>query len=721
MSGEHAKHVDAGSADRPAEARELSLRLANVDCENEARIIMRGMESQTGVSSVRVLAKAGRVDMRFDPSATTESEIKARLTELGFPPITETKHKGPVWWRHSKVMASVAAGILSFVGWLSTGFGVPAVPMAFYVAAMLVGGYFFTREAVEDLIHERRIGIEFLMSAAAISAAALGMPGEGAVLVFLYSISEALEGFTEDKTRASIRALMKLTPKTVLKEQNGDSVEVPVESLSVGDVFIVRSGQTVATDGVVVDGRSSLNQAPVTGESIPVEKGPGDEVFAGSINGEGGIRVRATRTADDNTIARIIHMVEEAQERKGQRERLIDRIAYYYSPAVLLTGILIGIIPPLFGLGDWSTWAARATVFIVAAAPCAAVISIPITMVATLGSGARHGVLFKGGIHVEALARIRAIAFDKTGTLTQGHPEVTDVVPPPTDNPTTAEAVLLDIAAAVERWSEHPLARSIVSAADARGIVKTQSTDFTALTGAGAKARIDGEEVIVGSASLFADEYGVDISGWTPRIKSLQEDGKTVVLVGRREQVQGLLALRDNPRAGASEAVAGLYAQGLQSITMLTGDNERTARAIAGAVGITEVRGALKPHEKVDAIRDIESRHGSVAMVGDGVNDAPALAAASVGIAMGAAGSDVALETADIALMGADLERLVYAVSLARRSTTVSNQNLVLSALVVAGLIMGALTGLFSLTVAVVAHELSEFAVIGNGLRMLRA
>ncbi|MBZ0273656.1 cation-translocating P-type ATPase [bacterium] len=682
---------------------------------------MRGLESQPGVSSVRVLAKAGRVDMKFDPAATTESLLIVRLTELGFPPIAETKQKGPVWWKHSKVVASIAAGLLSLVGWLSGTLGVEVLPTVLYLAAMVIGGYYFAREAVEDLIDERRIGIEFLMAAAAISAAVLGMPGEGAVLVFLYSISEALEGFTEEKTRASVRALMKLTPKTALIERNGDSFEVPVEDLSVGDVFIVRAGQSVATDGVVVEGRSALNQAPVTGESIPVEKAPGDEVFAGSINGEGGLRVRATHTANDNTIARIIQMVEEAQERKGERERLIDRIAKYYSPAVLAIGILIGVLPPLLGSGELTIWLTRATVFIVAAAPCAAVISIPITMVATLGRAASHGVLFKGGIHVESLARIRAVAFDKTGTLTRGLPELTDVIPASNDDSAIAETDLLGLAAAVEMWSEHPLARAIVREADTRKITTTQSVDFTALTGAGAKAHIDGEEVIVGSASLFADEHGVDISHLSQRIESLQDEGKTVVLVGQREKVLGILALRDNPRSGAKEAVTGILALGLGSAIMLTGDNERTAMAIAGEVGIREIRAALKPQEKVDAIRDIETRYGSVAMVGDGVNDAPALAAASVGIAMGAAGSDVALETADIALMGTDLERLVYAISLARKSTAVANQNLVLSALVVAGLIIGALTGSFSLTVAVVAHELSEFAVIGNGLRMLRA
>ncbi|MCC7449275.1 MAG: heavy metal translocating P-type ATPase, partial [Anaerolineae bacterium] len=564
---------------------------------------------------------------------------------------------------------------------------------------------------------------ELLMSVAAVAALLLGEPAEAAILVFLYSISEAAEGYTEEKTRSAVRALMDLTPKIALAKRNGHEVEIPVDELIVGDVFIVKPGQSIATDGIVLTGASSVNQAPVTGESVPVEKQPTDSVFAGSINGEGALEVRATKTFADNTIARIIHMVEEAQEKKGSSQRFIERFGKIYSPAVLLGSILFALMPPLLFNGAWETWLTRAIVFIVAAAPCALVISIPITMVATLGTGARKGVLIKGGKYVELLGKISVVALDKTGTLTRGEPEVTDVVVFNDGQGNAAETTrsMLEAAAGIERLSQHPLARAILKYTDTYGIVPAEITNSRSLTGAGASAQLDGRTLYAGSPDLYHSKLGVALEEHWDDINHLQDAGKTVVMVGDEKSAWGLLAIRDTIRPNARKAIADLHDAGIKRVVMLTGDNERTAQAIAREVGVDAFYADLKPEDKVVRVRDLAQQYGHVAMVGDGVNDAPALAEATVGVAMGAAGTDVALETADVALMADDLEKLVYALQLAKRNQLVVNQNLALAAIVISVLVIGALAGIFTLPIAVLGHEISEFVVIGSGLRMLRA
>lgn len=693
----------------------LELRVGNLDCEHDASTLERGLARFPGLTTVQVYPKSAKVALTFDPHATSPETLKDQLAALGFPPQQgRALASPPTPWQNPKVLTAAASGVLLLVGWLSGLAGASGiVSIGIYIAAMLIGGYYFGREALEELIYEHAIGIELLMTVAAVAATALGEAGEGAMLVFLYSISEAAEGYTEEKTRSAIKALMDLTPKIALVRRDGVEQEIPVEELQAGDVFIVRPGESLATDGIVMLGTSSVNQAPVTGESVPVEKQPKDAVFAGSINGEGALEVQATKTFADNTIARIIQMVEEAQEKKGTSQRFIEQFGGRYSPLVLVVGILIAVVPPLLLGAAWLPWLTRATVFIVAAAPCALVISIPITMVATLGTGARQGVLIKGGIYVEALAKIVVVALDKTGTLTRGEPEVTDVL-------LLAEQPVLAVAAGIERRSEHPLARAIVQYAEAHDTPPQAISNFRALTGAGATAHVNGTTVYIGSPALFQTQLTVDLTRAQPEIARLQAQGKTVVVVGDEHLPWGLIAIRDNVRPNAHQAIAALHAAGVQKVVMLTGDNTRTAQAIAQEVGIDEVSADLKPEDKVVKVRELAKRYGHVAMVGDGVNDAPALAEATVGIAMGAAGTDVALETADVALMGDDLEKLAYALHLAKRNQSVVNQNLALSVIVIGVLVIGALTGLFTLPIAVLGHELSEFIVIGSGLRMLR-
>ena len=701
----------------------IECRVANLDCEHDAAALKRGMAETVGIADVAVYPKSAKVRVSFDPGAVNGSELKAKLKEIGFPPQAGGELPSlPKPWRNLKVITSAASGLLLLVGWLG-GFWpateILSVPL--FLSAMVIGGYFFGREALQDLILERKVGIELLMSIAAIVAAAMGQPAEGAMLVFLYSISEAAEGYTEEKTRSAIRALMALAPKVALVRRDGAELEVPVEDLVVGDVFVVRPGESVATDGEIISGTSSVNQAPVTGESVPVEKEPGDKVFAASINGEAALEVRTTRTFADNTLARIIQMVEEAQERRGKSQRFIERFGLRYSPAILVVGIVLALTLPLvFGM-DWRDAIMRATIFIVAAAPCALVISIPITMVASLGTAARNGVLVKGGVYFEELGKVQVVALDKTGTLTRGAPEVTNIIlSKSSPSGPASEEALLALAAGVERRSEHPLARAIIDKAEERELRFPKVSDARSLTGVGAQAQIDGITVFVGSPALFEDKLGLSLGDLASDIHRLQNEGKTVVIVGSDEAPWGLLALRDNLRPDARNAIKGLHDIGIRRVVMLTGDNPRTAQVIASEAGIHEVYADLKPEDKVAKVRELTVASGHVAMVGDGVNDAPAMAEATVGVAMGAAGADVALETADVALMADDLNKLVYALRLARRTQSVVRQNLGLSAVVIAALIIGAVSGQFSLPAVVVAHEISEFIVIASGMRMLR-
>lgn len=703
----------------------LELRVRNLDCEHDAAALVRGLSGAPGIGEMRVLPKSAKVILAFDPTQTSAQALTDKLTSLGFPPQQGREIPAPPkLWRNTKVLASAASGLLLAAGWLVGLAGASeAIPMAIYVAAIATGGYFFAREAVEELFVEREVGIELLMSVAAIAALVLGQGAEAAMLVFLYSISEALEGYTEAKTRSAIQALMDLTPKRALVKREGGEVEIPVEEIVVGDVFVVRPGQSVATDGIVQVGNSSVNQAPVAGESVPVEKQPGDTAFAGSINGEGVLEIRATKTFGENTVSRIIQMVEEAQERKGTKQRFIERFGARYSPAVLGIGILVAILPPLLVDVSWITSLIRATVFVVAAAPCALVISVPITLVASLGTGARKGVLIKGGVFLEELARIKVVALDKTGTLTRGEPEVTDVLVCADGRPDQAATPndILAAAAGVERYSEHPLARAILRHAQAQHVTPLEVADFRALTGAGASGRLREKTVYVGKPDFFDKQLGVNLDDSRDDVSRLQAEGKTVVFVGDDKAAWGLIAIRDNVRPNARGAIEALHAIGITNVVMLTGDNERTAHAIAGELAIDEVYADLKPEDKVTKVRELGQRYGHVAMVGDGVNDAPALAEATVGIAMGAAGTDVALETADVALMADDLEKLVYALQLARRSQSVVTQNLVLSLVVIGTLVVGAIAGAFSLPIAVLGHEISELVVIASGLRMLRS
>ncbi len=619
-------------------------------------------------------------------------------------------------WDNAAVRWSAASGLLLVAGFVADQVGASEwLVTGLYVLATVAGVRFFAVEAVTELVGEFEIGIELLMTVAAAAAAALGLWGEAASLAFLYSISEALEEFTEDRTRSSIRALMDLAPKTVDRIGPDGSIEVvALDEVVVGDRFLVRPGSGIATDGVVVEGGSAVDESAVTGESVPVDKLAGDQVFAGTLNTEGALTVEATATSQDNTLATIVHLVTEAQEAKGEGQQFLDRFAPIYSPAVLLAGIAVAVIGG-FVSGDWSEWIIRAATVIVAAAPCALVISIPVTYVAAIGNASRRGVLIKGGIYLEELARITTVAMDKTGTITRNKPAVTALHP---TGATTSDE-LLAMAAAVELRSEHPLARAIVAAAEDRNVAVARPSEFVSLPGAGAVATVAGRQVLIGSPALM-QERSIVTAGYEDEIADTQTNGATAVAVAADGELVGVIAIADQIRDTAPAAIASMHDAGIDTVVMLTGDNPRTAASVAEQVGIDQVHASLKPDDKAALVHDL-AREGHVAMVGDGVNDAPALAAATVGIAMGAAGSDVALETADVALMADDITKLADALHLGRRTRRLVTQNLGLSLAILIVLVPGALLGWFSLPVAVAAHELSELAVILNGIRAARS
>jgi Cd2+/Zn2+-exporting ATPase len=623
----------------------------------------------------------------------------------------ENTFEGP-WWRYPPLRNALLAGLIAGMGFVLAHLGLipETAETAFYWVAIPLGGWHWAREGIEDLITEREVGIEILMLAATAGSGILGLWDEAAALVFLYGSAEGLEEYTYARTRHAIRALLDLAPKEAHVLRDGQEVTVPAESLKPGDVFVVRPGEALPTDGIIRVGQSSLDESPVTGESIPVDKGPGMKVFAASINRHGALEIEATATFQDNTLAKIIHLVEEAQERKGKAQQWIERFGQRYTPAVLVASALLLVAPWLMGL-PLAEWSVRAVVLLVAAAPCALVMSMPVAMAAGIGSAGRRGILIKGGAHLEHLGTIRIVAFDKTGTLTHGEPVVTDVIPLACN-----ESELLALASGLEHFSEHPLAKAIMTKARESGITPAEVSHFEALAGAGAKGLIQGQVWYVGNPKLFEGQ-GADLSVVKTQVARLQEEGKTVVLVGNTTGIRGLLALQDRIRAEAQSAIAALHALGLRTV-MLTGDNARTARAFARLLGIDDVRAELKPEDKVRAVHELGVEHGAVLMVGDGVNDAPALASATCGVAMGAAGSDAAIEAADVALMADDLAKVEEALHLGRKTRRVSAQNIAFSLLLLAILIPLALGGFLSVAAAVLVHEVSELLAVANGLRV---
>ncbi len=615
------------------------------------------------------------------------------------------------------VLTVVVAGAALSVGFLGERFvGLPAsVALGFYLLSYLAGGYDVARAALPALFRGK-FDIDLLMIAAAAGAALLGEWAEGAFLLFLFSLGHAGEHYAMDRARNAVGVLGKLMPRTAFAKRGDRLEEVPVEQLAVNEIVVVKPGERVPVDGVITAGESSIDQSAITGESVPVERKPGDEVFAGTINQDNALDVRMTRLARDNTLARVMQLVAEAQEQKSPTQRFTEVFARRFVPAVLIGTLLVIVLLPLVFGWTWSASFYRGMLLLVAASPCALAIGTPAAVLAGIAQAARRGVLIKGGIHLENLGRLNTVALDKTGTLTTGHFAVTQVI----GFEGTPENEVLRIAAAVEEQSSHPLAAAIVKTTRERNITFPSATEIANLAGKGIQAHVEGAEVLVGAMRAFAGDAAVEKGQPIANtVAKLEAEGQTTVIIRRAGKFIGVIALADEPRALVKEVMQHLRAQGIDRLVMLTGDNSSVARRVAEQIGLTDVRAELLPGNKLTVVRELEQDRGVIAMIGDGVNDAPALAAATVGVAMGAGGTAVALETADVVLMGDDLGKLSFAIGLSRASARIIRQNLVIALGVIGMLLIASGFGVIPLSIAVVLHEGSTIVVVLNALRLL--
>jgi len=616
-------------------------------------------------------------------------------------------------WSDQRFLIILVSIILFFIGLVFEfllSLQVFALVLFFFTAS--IAGFYIAKAGISGLIFRHRLNIAFLMTIAAVASFLIGHPAEGAAVMMLYFIAEFLESRAKEKAQRSVASLMKLAPEIASVKRAGKEVSVHVHDVKTDEIVVVRPGEKIPLDGAVSSGTSSVNQAPITGESVPVMKQFNDDVYAGTINNEGFLEVRVTQLSDKTVLSKILTLVEEAQKETSTTEHYIDKVAKYYTPTIVLLALLVAILPPLLLGVPWFEWVYRGLVLLVISCPCAFAISTPVAMVSALTSATRNGVLIKGSRYVEELGNVKVVAFDKTGTLTEGQLVVTDIV---SVNGSTKE--VLEIAASLETFSEHPISQAIVEKIANPGGEVLPVKNFSAIPGRGVSGTIHGEEFLVGSERLFTDQ-GIAFS--RERIDRLEREGKTVVLVGTENEVIGIIAVQDVVRQSAVIAISILKKMGISPV-MLTGDNEETARAIASKVGIEEVYAELLPADKVKVIQALQEKYESIAMVGDGINDAPALAAADVGIAMGAIGSDAAIDTADIALMQDDLSSLPYLFRLSRKTRGIVRQNVVTSLVVKFSLAALAFPGLISLWVAVAAGDMGlSLAVILNAMRLSR-
>ncbi|AFZ17624.1 heavy metal translocating P-type ATPase [Allocoleopsis franciscana] len=623
---------------------------------------------------------------------------------------------------HPDAVAAITCGVLVFLGWQMLNFGWLGVALFILTAAYVIGGFESAREGLTTLFKEKEFDVDLLMIVAALGAAGLGLWRQeyylivdGAVLILIFAISGALEGYAMQRTERSIQGLMSLTADTARMVRNGQERIIPVSELKIGDQVLIKPGELVPTDGLVIEGFSTLNQSSITGESIPAEKTVGDEVFAGTINGHGALRLKIHQPPESSLIQRVIRLVQQAQTEAPPSQQFIERFERGYAKLIVIAGILLGTLPPFLLGWNWEETIYRALIFLVVASPCALMASIMPTLLSGIANGARHGILFKNGAQLERIGRVRAIAFDKTGTLTIGNLQVVNVL---STQPSTDK--LLQVAAALESLSEHPIGEAIAQFASQQNLHWTTAVNVQAQAGQGITGEINSKMAIVGKAAFVQAQMNDAAKTLIEQSQQWEFDGKTVVWVAYAREILGIIAVADTVRPAAAKAIARLKRLGIEQIVMLTGDNSRTAHSIAQQVGVDQVYAELLPEEKVDIIRKLQKQYQAVAMIGDGINDAPALAQADVGIAMGAAGSDVALETADIVLMADRLERLEHAIRLGRRAQGVVKQNIVFALSFVVILLITNFTGNITLPLGVLGHEGSTVIVTLSGLRLLR-
>ncbi len=713
----------------------LTLKIRGLDCAEEVALIKGALRTLVDEEALAFDLMNGKLTVT-DGTDQSESIIGA-INKTGLQAIPWADHvarqaEGVSFWEahgRSVCAALSAAAILLGFGWhvgsagLEAAFtggeeavGYPLFSRIAYLLAILSGGWFIFPKALYAA-RALRPDMNLLMITAVIGAGIIGEWFEAAAVSCLFAIALLLESWSVGRARNAISSLMDLTPSVAryICPHDGDIEEKPVGDVPPGVTVLVRPGEKIPLDGTVSKGESAVNQAPITGESIPVAIAPGDSVFAGTINEDGAFEFKATSTADDSTVARIIQMVESAQQRRAQSEQWVERFARYYTPAMMVLALLIALVPPLFFGGAWLDWVYQALVILVIACPCALVISTPVSIVAGLSTAARAGILVKGGVFLEAPAHLKAIAMDKTGTLTEGKPEVQRIEP--LNGHTVPE--LLERAAALEMGSEHPLARAVLARARQEGIEATPATGFRILKGKGAEGQLDGRNFWIGSHKLL-HEKGASRPDIHDLAQAMEDAGHSVIAIGNDDHVCGLISVGDAVRENAAEAVSAMHAAGISEVVMLTGDNEGTAKAIANCCGVDQFQAELLPEDKVAAVAALVKQHGHVAMIGDGVNDAPAMAEAQLGIAMGVMGTDVAIETADIALMSDDLTRVAWLVNHSRRTLAVIKQNIFFALGLKLAFVVLALLGFATLWMAIAADMGASLLVIFNGLRLLR-
>jgi len=753
-AGRSTDATDRSSADAATD-RTVRLSVPEMDCASCAGKVDSGLQRVDGVTGTDLQPTMGTATVRYDSRHANEADVIAAIEGAGYAVAGDGGSATAVGadfappadvWSSRRARGACLGAVFLFVGLvagfvpgadprLATVFGYGlTVSSVLYLAAVVVCGGPILRSGYDSARHGS-LDIDLLMTVAILAAAVLGQRYlvDAAVLAVLYTVAELLETYSIDRARDSLRALLELSPDEATVRRGGEERTVPSTGVAVGETVVVRPGEKVPVDGTVVEGSSAVDESPITGESVPVEKSTGAAVYAGSIVDGGYLEVEATAVAADSTLSRIVELVREAQSQRTEVERTVDRFTGYYTPLIVVLAVLTAVLPPLAFGWAWRTWAIRGITFLVIGCPCAFVISTPVAVVSAVTSAARNGVLVEGGDRLEAMGRVTAVAFDKTGTLTKGDLAVTDVVP----LGGATEADVLGRAAALERRSDHPIAAAV-------GVADTPDVSaFESLSGLGVRGVVEGETCYVGAPALFADvdllpaydrrasDGGVVREGAAPTVEAdsdvartlaeLERAGKTTVLVGTADDLLGVVAVADEVRPGAAEAIDRLRDLGVERVVMLTGDNEGTAGAIASVVGVDDYRAELLPEEKVGAVRGLQRDGATVAMVGDGVNDAPALAAADVGVAMGAAGTDAALETADVALMGDDVGRLPYAYALANRTNAVVRQNVGSSLAVKALLAVGVPLGLVGVAVAVVVGDMGmSIGVTGNAMRLAR-
>ncbi len=692
------------------------LHIEGMDCEDEVSAIEKKMKSLKGLESFQVQLMSEVLRVKYDPGMLSVQEIIKSIAETGMKARLEReKVKGKAWWKDLRILSLFTCGIFTMIAFVLEKIGIALPSTILYAIAVAVGGYYPARMGLAAL-RTLTLNIRTLMVSGAIGAIVLGLWEEAAILVFIYSLGDVLEAYAVDHARGALRALMELMPKEAVVRRTGEEITLPVEEVQLGETIIIKPGERIPLDGQVVSGSSAVDEAPITGEPIPVVKEKGAEVFAGTVNQRGVLKVEVTKIFKDTTLARVIHSVEEAQAKKSSFQRFGEAFGKIYTPAMFVLALWVMAIPVLFFGGTWAEWFYRGLVVLVVSCSCGIALSIPVAVVAAIGNAARNGILFKGGVHLEGAATIKAVAFDKTGTLTIGRPQVTDVVSVGKHD----RNEILGLAASLESRSEHPLGEAIVRKAREEEIPFSPAEAFEALVGLGAKGRVNGQDFFIGGMRLFL-ERNISIEEIQPQVSSLEEQGKTTILLGNKKEVLAILAIADQLRFEAKEAIKKLKEIGIRQVVMLTGDNEGTAKAVAREAGVDAYFARLLPDDKVEKVKTLRSENGRIAMVGDGINDAPAMAVSDIGIAMGAAGTDIALETADIALMSDDLSKLPVAFSLSRRTVKNIRQNIILSLAVIAFLVPAALAGWIGMVPGLLINEAAGLAVIINGLRLLKS